>query len=82
MDILKILRDGIEGIADTYTDPREHHYPKKDGFLRDNEKLRNDVRRVGTDMKYIIKYYGEQSYEPPSSEQRRPSVVSKSYIHR
>ena len=59
--IVRIITDGILAIADTYTSPREYSQPAQDGFLKDKENLRSDVRQVGEDLSQTITKYGQQS---------------------
>jgi hypothetical protein len=64
--IVQIITDGILAIADTYTSPREYSRPAQDGFLKDRENLRGDVKQVGEDLSQTITKYGKQSNQSSS----------------
>jgi hypothetical protein len=62
--IIQIIANGILAIADTYTSPRAYSRPAPDGFLKDQENLRGDVKQVGADLSQTITKYGQQSNQP------------------
>ena len=64
MNIKNLIVQGLTTIADSYVSPRDYARPSKDGFRRDQAKLRSDVRRIGADMKTTIDRHGKQSYKP------------------
>jgi len=67
MKIIELIKEGMLSIADSTVEPRVYVYPVAGGFQRDQEKLSNDVRVVGNDMKKAIKKYGSQQPYKSSS---------------
>lgn len=67
------LLNVLDGFASAFTwGPSRRAYPStKGGFVRDQEKLRSDVRTVGRDMKNSLKEYGEQIRQGRSEERQR-----------
>lgn len=58
MNILRILANGANSIADSYVNPRVYERPTAYGFAQDQAQLRQDVATVGNDMKESIKKNG------------------------
>jgi hypothetical protein len=66
------LLNVLDGFASAFTwGPSSQAYPTtKQGFQRDQEKLRGDVKAVGRDMKNTLKEYGEPILEGRSEERK------------
>lgn len=66
------LLNVLDGFASAFTwGPSSQAYPTtKQGFQRDQEKLRGDVKAVGRDMKNTLKEYGKPIIEGRSEERK------------
>jgi hypothetical protein len=62
MNILNILRNGIQDMVGVYVAPREYEKPAHSGFAIDNQNLRGDVLTTGNDIRKAITEHGE-SYQ-------------------
>jgi hypothetical protein len=58
-NLLRLIAKGADSIADTYVNPRAYNRPPRDGFLKDQEQLRADVVKVGSDMNGVIVKHGK-----------------------
>lgn len=67
--LLNVL-DGFASILEWKISGRAYVH-SRDGFRRDQEKLRRDVKIVGRGLEKVIRVYGEQSRSCTRYEQKR-----------
>jgi hypothetical protein len=66
---LNLIADGFISIADSYASRNEYKRPVRNGFQKDQEKLRGDVQRVGKNLtRTVTAYYGKQPNKSSSSK--------------
>lgn len=61
--ILSFIADGFLNIGDAYVSHREYVRPDKNGFEKDQAKLRGDVVVVGQGMEKVIARHGKQPHK-------------------
>lgn len=59
MEHLKNILTGLSSVLVIAPDS-DYVRPGRGGFVRDSDRLRGDVRRVGTDMRRVTENYGKQ----------------------
>ena len=59
MDHLKNILAGLSSVL-VIAPGSDYVQPQRGGFARDAERLRGDVKRVGTDMRRVTEHYGKQ----------------------
>lgn len=64
--IVEIITEGMLSLTAGYVSPRAYKRPAASGFRQDQTNLREDVRKVGSDMTRAIAKNGKQPYKPAS----------------
>jgi hypothetical protein len=60
MKIFKFVADGLISMVDPMVEVRVYKRPRPNGFSQDSQRLAEDVRVVGRDIKKTIGKHGRQ----------------------